>query len=104
MTVQFEDHNFEGALLCPRCKESYLYQTKVEVFEPTTEDAEEGIYAAIDEDSVHVGKGMEGNPSSRRQGLVISFKCEFCFHFEDVRLGIYQHKGQTYMEWQPRDR
>ncbi len=40
---------------------------------------------------------MDGCPSPRRGGMVIGFSCEGCSAISS--LSIYQHKGQTYVEW-----
>jgi len=40
---------------------------------------------------------MDGCPSPRRGGMVIGFGCESCPAISS--LSIYQHKGQTYVEW-----
>jgi len=39
-----------------------------------------------------------GNPSSRRDGLVIRFWCELC-DVVDAELTVEQHKGCTYLGW-----
>lgn len=53
-----------------------------------------------DDGIVRVGS-PDDNPSPRRQGLLIEFSCETCGMGKQHRhiLQIYQHKGQTYVEW-----
>jgi len=91
-------------LSCPICEETNLHQKKIEVFD-REEDEEAGFHVTVDNKTVSVDENMNDNPSGRRQGLMIYFKCEHCDgipkEFKEVefscRLVIYQHKGCTYM-------
>lgn len=38
------------------------------------------------------------NPSPRRSGMLIEFSCEQC-PGKNLQLAIFQHKGNTYVEW-----
>lgn len=88
----------EDWLKCPDCKESYLHQGKVEVFN-RIEDDTHGTHCVVERDEVIVDRDISGNPSSRRQGILISFYCEVC---EKVRkLSIVQHKGIALIKWEP---
>lgn len=87
-----------GVLRCPNCDGDYLHQVKVDAFW-RKEDAATGIH----EESgfgqpVHADVSMNGNPSPRRQGLLIHFYCELC-DAPDLDLAIYQHKGHTFIAW-----
>lgn len=92
--LQFNEHN---ELLCPACGNQYLHQGKVVVFNPETEDAKEGVKVEVDGLRVRVEPELEGNPSRRRQGLLIHFSCEGCD--EKPVLSIAQHKGNTIVRW-----
>jgi len=86
-------------LNCPSCGGECLHQESVNVYF-RDEDSDVGVVAEVDRDTVSVntkGDCISGNPSARRDGVVISFRCEFC----DVipRLAIIQHKGTTFFEW-----
>jgi len=96
MYLQFTDGDI---LQCPQCKENYLHQRKVEVFE-RKEDEERGICVVVTRNNVEMDTSMEGNPSSRRQGICIHFECEIC-NAHPVMF-IAQHKGFTLMNIFPR--
>jgi len=88
-------------LCCPDCGSYYMHQHRVEVF--SRGEDEKTIGLAVDQYTSEVSPAEGDNPSSRRQGLVIYFRCEDCNYAEqdDVikALRIYQHKGITFMEW-----
>lgn len=95
----------DDALICPDCGESYLHQELVEII---FRDREDG-----DATSVEMSKDLltmrrlknEQIKQTRRHITSIYFSCENenCLETENVeslKLNIYQHKGQTYMEWE----
>lgn len=90
-------------LECPSCHEdySYLHHETVEIFNPVQEDAKDGLHIKVLNEEMHVDRALNGNPSSRRHGLTISFFCETC----PARpvLCLVQHKGCTYIYWEPDD-
>lgn len=92
--LEFNEHN---ELLCPECKGNYLHQDKVVVFNPEQEDAKEGVKVVVDGLKVAVEPELDGNPSRRRQGMLISFWCEGCD--ANPVMTIAQHKGNTIMRW-----
>lgn len=92
-------------LLCPRCGDSYLHHRGVVTFD-RSEDAETVLRTSIEvgKTTVHlVPQADSGNPSSRRDGLVIQFWCEKCGGGDDgtsvIELTLAQHKGETEMAW-----
>jgi len=93
MIVTIEDK----ALCCPSCGERYLHHDKVEVFERDREDADTGISVSVSKKKAKIGRSQGGNPSSRRDGIGIRFWCETCKAIPT--LAIYQHKGNTVIEW-----
>jgi hypothetical protein len=84
-------------LRCPSCGYDYLHQGKIEIFNRPHED---GPSVAVTVESCAIPRlGATGrNPSSRRQGMLIYFECEGC-DGPFAPLGIWQHKGQTFIEW-----
>jgi hypothetical protein len=98
-----------GELLCPDCRGNYLHQANTTIYQ-RAEDAPYTTVIAQDGHEVVATKFPSGdthNPSSRRHGLIIEFWCENCHAGDDDkaqivnphRLAIFQHKGNTYLEW-----
>jgi hypothetical protein len=97
----------EGRLKCPRCDTfDYLHHETVEVF-ARPEDAPMVRHVAVDPDGAIRTAGADvnaisRNPSKRRDGVVIHFRCEGCG--EGLLLNISQHKGQTFVHWSEQGR
>ena len=68
----------EKALSCSHCGCNYTQQGEVSDL----------IYKTTD---------GEGNPSARRNGLLIKFECEECQ--QSFYVGVSQHKGQTFFDY-----
>ena len=85
-------------LICPICKGDYLHHRDVTVFN-RHEDSSLVYETEIGErTSVKCVKSdTSRNPSSRRDGIAISFICEECP--SKLEMTIAQHKGQTHIEW-----
>ena len=93
-------------LICPSCGCDYLHHDGIAYFD-RQEDSERGSIVVIAKHSLEEEKSLrvvqENNslmdrcPSPRRGGMVIGFSCEGCSAISS--LSIYQHKGQTYVEW-----
>ena len=92
--------NSRPILLCPNCQTGTLHQSKVEVWF-RREDADQGLHAVIDDDVYinHIADTASNNPSPRRSAVQIGFTCEECW--ASLFLSILQHKGSTYVEWEP---
>jgi hypothetical protein len=100
-----------GMLKC-KCGGDYLHQGNVTIFQ-RSEDADTTTVIAQNDKTVQVSDFPSDdtcNPSPRRHGLILEFWCEMCNNgvipededgkpVEAYRLAIFQHKGQTYMEW-----
>src|SRR5678810_1017762 len=100
------------SLSCPCCGSEYLHQGRIEVYGRDAEDAPSFRRVVSGDGAVEADEGGN-NPSSRRQGLIIFFECEDChlamldepgFNADRnvraaFRLAIYQHKGNTFVEW-----
>jgi hypothetical protein len=86
------------ALCCPGCGGNCLHHNMVTVYSRrderrTVETRISGRIATMD----LVPSDRCSNPSSRHDGLAISFWCEGCSLVSE--LTIEQHKGQTFFAW-----
>lgn len=99
------DEPGEHLLLCPTCGlsgEGFLHQMTVTVYFRTEENGNHGLQVHVAEfarPQVQQKTDQDDNPSPYRDGLWIKFMCERCESY--LRLGIWQHKGQTFMRWHP---
>jgi hypothetical protein len=66
------------------------------VFERATEDAPTGFQVTVANGSVSIDDLLDGNPSQRRQGLRVHFRCETCE--ATPLLTLAQHKGVTLVD------
>lgn len=87
----------DTTMCCPSCGLQYLHHERVEVFE-REEDEVDGLHVTVKADSVSVDRLLTGNPSNRRNGIKIHFRCETCT--ATPILSISQHKGATYMTFE----
>lgn len=100
-------------LVCPSCEYDNLHQETVEVYQ-CYEDSN-GIRTVATLIGTTIDTNLKNNPSARRNGLRIYFRCEHC-HCEHngfdengeqlfveipplFELTIAQHKGSTYMQF-----
>lgn len=85
------------ALECPACGCESIHQDNCATYWRDEEDSKIGTSTFSRAGKASFCHDMNGNPSSRRDGISISFWCECC----DVisRLDIIQHKGSTYIVW-----
>lgn len=88
-------------LLCPRCGSEQLHHVVVEVFDRSEDEP------TLIKTTANMGRGTSvaevssagsGNPSSRRDGVRILFRCETCGD-DPIYLNIAQHKGSTEISW-----
>jgi hypothetical protein len=99
------DTDHYGQLKC-KCGSDYLHQANVTVFE-RGEDGDTTTVIAQDGKTVQTSNFPDRdtcNPSPRRHGLILEFDCEECGPQSRgggslQRLAIFQHKGNTFMEW-----
>ena len=93
-----------SALLCPRCGGECLHHLGVTVFD-RSEDASMLTKIGVNGSTVGielVQSTQSGNPSNRRDGVVIRFSCEQCNwggRTDVIELTIAQHKGTTEVGW-----
>lgn len=88
---------------CPYCKCPSIHHSKIEIFHRKDDECEtEVITTKVEDDfssnglSIRIGKYPSENtynPSQRRGGLTITFRCEHCN--KKPKLHLAQHKGQT---------
>ena len=90
-----EGINLPDIIICPKCKHELTHQIATEIFS-RKEDGEE-ISTSIDAYDGNQSKVIYSNPSNRRQGLRIIFRCEDGCKFALV---IYQHKGFTTLDYE----
>lgn len=103
-------------LTCPSCNCDNLHQETVEVYQCFEDSAGICTVASLTETTITtIGRHKKNNPSARRNGLRIYFRCEHCHHdhggydengeelFVETpplfELTIAQHKGNTHMQF-----
>lgn len=93
------------ALVCPRCGSENLHHKVVTVFDRSEDDKDVLVTTAnTAETKISIESPCMRNPSSRRDGIAISFMCECCdgdpsSEKEPIELAVEQHKGTTYIGW-----
>lgn len=92
--------DFLGRLLCPECGEINLHHEAVMVWERPVEDGVSIKTVLMAGKTIR--KQKADNPSPRRDGIRIYFWCEHCdiVRIRPKFLIIYQHKGETFVEWE----
>jgi hypothetical protein len=109
------DGEVYGQLKC-KCGSEYLHQGNITIFQRVEDDSTTTVIAQ-DGKTVQASDFPSDdtcNPSPRRHGLILEFDCEECGvewepnadggesavkHKPPQRLAIFQHKGNTFMEW-----
>ncbi len=91
--------NKASLLICPRCGSDTLHHQGVTSFD-RAEDASRVVKTTVFAGNVKADPAAAnaGNPSSRRDGIVIDFSCEQCGE-ASLQLTIGQHKGSTEIGW-----
>jgi len=90
---------FRSSLICPICEGDNLHQQAVAFYDHTP-TGNRGFFITpdiegVEHNSLHADLF---NPSSRRQGMRVSFWCEHCRETPDLL--VVQHKGTTYLGWE----
>jgi hypothetical protein len=90
---------FDNHLTCPRCRSEYLHHGTVTIYDRAEDEPDVTIIEVKDQiaHSCVMDNEKSGNPSLRRDGLVVEFWCEHCD--APLELVVLQHKGQTYVAW-----
>ena len=104
-TIGVKQHGDSANLPCPRCGSDYLHHRGVTAFD-RSEDAETVLRTSVGVGKTSVAlvpQADSGNPSVRRDGLVIQFWCEHCNGGDDgdstIELTLAQHRGATEIAW-----
>ena len=88
-------------LACPKCGCDHLHPTKVSVWMRPEDDMSPGI--AVIAGGYSKPAPADGNPSERREGIVVEFWGESCGEEGcRQRLIVEQHKGPTFLYWEQR--
>ena len=88
-------------LCCPSCGSPYgMQHGAVEVWNRNAEDAMKGTYLRSNSPLIvdTAANVDHRNPSLRRNGVIINFRCEMCPE-KRFELSIAQHKGTTFLSW-----
>ena len=92
-------------LLCPRCGNSHLHHRGFAAYD-RGEDSETVLKTSVEVGKTTVqlvAQAESGNPSPRRDGVVIQFWCEDCGGGDDgssvIELTLAQHTGETEVAW-----
>jgi hypothetical protein len=95
--LEFNDTN----LICPSCRYDNLHQETVTIYD-REDDAELTTVTTIDRGSLssNLLPSNYDNPSSRRHGMRIEFRCETCGDNNAYTMLISQHKGTTTIVWE----
>lgn len=90
--LKANDMLFNGLeVQCSNCDSEYMHFEEIHTFSRKREDAEEGTKVVATREGVSLETNMEGNPSSRRDGVAIYLSCEYCNQI--TKLCIDEHKG-----------
>lgn len=87
-----------SVLICPKCGDECTHMQSATLFFRDIEDSITGLKITAGNKTVAIANNADqDNPSSRRDGMRMLFRCESGHLFN---LDIYQHKGPTYFEAQ----
>lgn len=90
--------NDNGELVCAHCGFNYLHHTSITIYN-RKEDSDKTTVTTVSASgsteisSTNQPSNMCRNPSSRRTGLSISFRCENCHKISE--LTVAQQKGHS---------
>lgn len=83
-------------LKCPYCMSDHAHTLCVETFFREDEDYHKGRHVEVSESHCFIDSDMTGNPSLRRNGVLITYECEMCQ--KNFGLAISHHKGSNFVE------
>ncbi len=81
-------------LACPNCGDEYLHHHSIEVYHRDKEGSDSGLMTEISAGATTVTTNMDGNPSKRRDGIIINFSCETCDY--KSKIVIVEKEGQAF--------
>ena len=85
----------EYSVACAHCGCGFMHQSEVEIFRRNAEDSSTGLHAWVRGVEFVTSESVEGNPSLRRDAVVLSFCCEQCE--STTVLEFVKHKGTEYV-------
>ena len=91
-----DDYGSSPRLHCAHCGSECVHHARVTVFNREREDATRGLRAVIEHQHCQRFADQRGNPSDRRDGIIVELWCEQCSGASELRLA--QHKGVTFLE------
>ena len=103
-----EDLQYQDSVQCPNCFQgsdaefSHMHHIGIETFSGKEDHVNEHIIIAgggidMPEPNIMVDDNVDQNPSSRRGGILIHFKCEDCDTIQTMQIG--QHQGVSLFGW-----
>lgn len=95
----FHSYQDTNAIMCPVCMGYRMKQVSVTVYERATDADPIGTAVTINKNGLSSTEHLEGNPSPRKNAVVITFECIDCSDVSD--LTIVNHKGVTDMHMKP---
>lgn len=95
--VKIKDTGTGPVLHCPQCDGNYLHLGYVDTYFRDKEDSESGTHVKVFGHDIEANDNMYGNPCSRRDGVTMSFTCEYCQAVSFLSLGNRQ--GETQLGW-----
>ena len=102
--MQIDSNYLDNSVVCAHCGHENTHLHSVETFSQK-EDSITGIHVTagiIDGTcTVSVDTDVSGNPSSRRDGVIVYFECETDECGKLTALFIAQHKGADYLSIHP---
>jgi hypothetical protein len=95
LNSKFDENSL--AILCQHCGSDYTHQKAMFYFDRGDDCKEVDIHYVIEGKTGSARKlnANSGNPSYRRDGIVILIQCEMCSKFSGIN--ISQHKGKTFL-------
>ena len=92
-------------LQCPHCKHDKIHQIETQLYCREEEKDEVLVLVGMYTGMISQAKASQtnrsisiANPSVRRQGMRVIFKCEGCDEYP--QLVLHQHKGDSTLQWE----
>jgi hypothetical protein len=100
MSILFSNYQegFGAELKCPSCKDNNLHQEKFEIWDGG-EETKNNNHFVIGGEQTTIDTNFKGNPSTYRNGFIVTFTCEGCSAMPV--LSFAQHKGKTLVDFYP---
>ncbi len=89
--------NTDLDLLCPKCSSSYLTHDAVHVFN-RKRNSKYGQHVTVYYGDIHQDTYMTDNPSPKRSGVRLKFRCEECTTW--FYLVLSEHEEGTKIFWE----